>query len=70
MHERNRPAEQEREERRLVPGRPYVSMTSAKERLCLVADEGPCEELEEARDRLPTGPEQGRRQHRRPRPTP
>lgn len=65
MHERNRPAElpgktegrdltaeQEREERQLVLDRLYVGMTRARERLYLVADEAPCEELEKARDRF------------------
>ena len=65
MHERNRPAalpetaegrglpaEQEQEERQLVLDRLYVGMTRARERLYLVADESPCEELERARDRF------------------
>ena len=65
MHERNRsaempgetegrdlPAEQEQEERQLVLDRLYVGMTRARERLYLVADEAPCEELEKARDRF------------------
>ncbi len=30
----------------------YVGMTRARERLYLVADEVPCEELEKARDRF------------------
>jgi superfamily I DNA/RNA helicase len=44
------PTDEEREARQLDLDRLYVGMTRAKERLYLIADEGPCPELEEARN--------------------
>ena len=41
---------EEREARQLDLDRLYVGMTRAKERLCLIADESPCPEIERARN--------------------
>ena len=44
------PTEEQREARQLDLDRLYVGMTRAKERLYLIADEAPCQEIERARD--------------------